>query len=123
MAAPNMLEPSTITGKLSSLALTTSAQTLVNNPAASGKLLRVVSVYVTNVDGTNAADLSLSYYPQDDIGGTPVPIASTVSVAADTALIVVDKESPVYLEEDRSLGAFAGVASDLVAIASYEEIS
>jgi hypothetical protein len=38
-------------------------------------------------------------------------------------LVVIDKNSSIYLEEDKSIGALAGGNSDLVAIISYEEIS
>jgi hypothetical protein len=48
---------------------------------------------------------------------------STVSVPADASLVVIDKNTSIYLEEDRSLGATAGAANDLKVIVSYEEIS
>lgn len=123
MAAPNILDSTSILGKSSTLALTTSAQPLVNNPASSGKVLKVNSLYVTNIDGTNAATLTLNYYPQDDIGGTAVAIASTISVPANSTLVVLEKDTTLYLEEDRSLGALASANGDLVATISYEEIS
>jgi len=36
---------------------------------------------------------------------------------------VIDKNTSLYLEEDRSIGATAGVANDLKIVVSYEEIS
>jgi hypothetical protein len=41
---------------------------------------------VSNVDGTNAADITISYYSEDDIGGTATEIVSTISVPADARL-------------------------------------
>ena len=38
-------------------------------------------------------------------------------------LIVIDKSTAVYLEEDRSIVATAGSANDLEIVISYEEIS
>lgn len=123
MAAPNILEPTSILGKTATLALTTSAQTLLNNAASSGKVLKVTSLYVANIDGVNAADATVRFYPQASIGGTAVAIANTVAVPADATLVVITKDAPIYLEEDRSLGALASANSDLVAVISYEEIS
>ena len=50
-------------------------------------------------------------------------IAKTISVPADASLVVLDKASAIYLEEDKSIGATAGAADDLVVICSWEEIS
>jgi hypothetical protein len=124
MAAPNIVNVTTITGKTVPVALSSTNPTMIiNNPASSGKVLKVNSLYAANVDGTNDCDVTVSVYSQDDIGGTAYPIASTVSVPADSTIIVIDKESPIYLEEDRSIGAIAGAANDLVLTPSYEEIS
>ena len=124
MAAPNIVKAyPTILGKSAPLALTTSAQAIVNNPASSGKLLRVSALYIANVDGVNAAAVTVNLYPQDDIGGSPVALASTITVPANSTLVLVDAESRINLEEDRSLGALASANGDLVAIASYEDVS
>ena len=124
MAAPNIVNVSTITGKSATVSLTSTAATAVlSNAASSGKVFKVNSLIVANVEGTNAANISINYYSQDDIGGTATEIVSTVSVPADASLVVIDKNSFIYLEEDRSIGATAAVANDLKVIVSYEEIS
>lgn len=124
MAAPNIVNVTTITGKSAVVSLTTtSATAVVSNAAASGKVFKINSLVVSNVDGTNAADITISYYSEDDIGGTATQIVSTVSVPADASLVVIDKNTSLYLEEDRSIGATAGSASDLKVVVSYEEIS
>jgi hypothetical protein len=123
MAAPNLRKPATITAKTATLALTTSAQALVNNPASSGKLIRIISLYVANVDGTNDATVTVNHYSEDDLGGTARKIANTITVPADATLVLISQATPIYLEEDRSLGALASAASDLEIVCSYEEIS
>jgi len=60
---------------------------------------------------------------QQRIGGTATQIVSTVSVPADSSLVVIDKASSIYLEEDKSIGATASAANDLKVVCSYEEIS
>ena len=117
MAAPNMLNPTTITGKTAVQAVGTGATAIVSNSAASGKVFRVNALYVSNVDGTNDADINV------DVFGSSVAyhIAKTIVVPADATLDVLSK--PIYLEEGDSLRLTANAASDLEAVCSYEEIS
>ena len=124
MSAPNIVNVTTITGKTNVVDLsTTNATLVVENPAASNKVFKINSLVVSNVDGTNAADITVSLYSEDNIGGTATQIVSTVSVPADASLVVIDKATSIYLEEDKSIGATAGSASDLKVVVSYEEIS
>ena len=124
MANPNIVNVTAIYGKSAVVDLTTTSATLVvENTAASGKVLKINSLVVANVDGTNAADITISFYSEDNIGGTATQIVSTVSVPADSSLVVIDKNTSIYLEEDKSIGATAGSASDLKVLVSYEEIS
>ena len=124
MAAPNIVNVATITGKTVVTSLTTTNSTLVvENVAASGKVFKINSLIVSNVDGTNAADITINLFSEDNIGGTGTQIVSTVTVPADASLVVISKDTSIYLEEDRSIGATAGVASDLKVVCSYEEIS
>jgi hypothetical protein len=124
MAAPNLVSPTTITGKTVTVDLSsTSATSILSNAASSGKVLKVNALYVSNVDGTTAADITINYYSAAALGGTATQIASTVSVPADATLVVIDKDAYIYLEENTSLGATAGTASDLKVVCSYEDIS
>ena len=124
MAAPNIVNVTTITGKTDQVSLTTTnATAVVSNAASSGKVFKINSLIVSNVDGTSAADITVAVYSQDDIGGTATELVSTVSVPADASLVVIDKNTALYLEEDMSIGATAGTASDLKVVVSYEEIS
>lgn len=124
MAAPNIVNVSTITGKTSVVTLsTTNATAIVSNAASSNKVFKINSLIVANVDGTLNASITVNYYSQDDIGGTATAIANTIMVPADASLVIIDKNSSIYLEEDKSLGAIASAAGDLTIICSYEEIS
>jgi len=123
VANPNILDVTHIYGNNSTTALSsTSATSIINNAASSGKVYRVNSIVVSNVDGTSAADISINIYSQDDLGGTAYAVASTISVPADATLVVTDKTTSFYLKEDQSVGATAGTANDLVVTASWEEI-
>ena len=127
MAAPNIVNVTTMVGNTSSTLISSTADpfatALVNNPASSNKVFKINSIVVANVDGTAAADITIKIFSQDDLGGTGTEIASTISVPADATLIVTDKTTSFYLLEDRSIGATASAANDLVVTISWEEIS
>jgi hypothetical protein len=123
VAAPNIRNVATITGKTVMVDLSsTSATSVVSNAAASGTVLKVNSLYVANDDGTNA-DITIGVYSAAALGGTAYQIANTVTVPADATLVVISKDAPVYLEENMSIGATASAANDLNVICSYEIIS
>jgi hypothetical protein len=124
MANPNIVNVAAIYGNNASVSLsTTSATSIVSNAASSGKVFKINTIMVANVDGTNAADITINKYSAAALGGTAFPIASTISVPADATLIIVDKTTSIYLLENESIGATAGTASDLVVTASWEEIN
>lgn len=129
MAAPNLVSPTTITGKTSTTLVTTAATatSILSNAASSGKVLKINALYVANVDGTSGLEVTVNYYPQAALAGTAVPIISTASVPADATLVVIDKEAYVYLEEDRSIGITVGAtgfaSGEIQVVCSYEEIS
>ena len=124
MAAPNIVDVSTIIGKSATVALSSTSQTtLVSNAASSGKVFKINMIQVANVDGTNAADVTIDVHSAAAGGGTAYSLVATASVPADASLIAVDKNTALYLEEDKSITATASAANDLEVIVSYEEIS
>lgn len=131
MAAPNILALTTGTGKTTYYTPSgTTAVVLLTNAASSGKVLKVNQIIAANVDGTNAVDCTVSVYTNGGVaqgsapsGGTAYPIASTVSVPADASLIVSDKTTQFYLEENTCISVTSGTASKLTFTVSYEELS
>lgn len=131
MAAPNIASLTTITGKTTYFTPSgTTAVVLLTNAATSGTVLKINQIIVANVDGTNAVDCTVSIYTNGSVaqgsapsGGTAYPIASTVSVPADASLIVVDKTTGIYLEENTCISITSGTASKLTFSVSYELMS
>ena len=117
MTAPTIVNVATITGKTAVQAVGTSAAAIVTNSASSGKVFKVNALLISNVDGTNNAEITVDLYRSS----TAYHLAKTVTVPADATLDVVSKA--VYLEEGDALRLTANAASDLEAICSYEEIS
>lgn len=123
MANPNELQTTAVYGNNDFAQLTTTPYNLVNNPASSGKLYRVNSVMASCINSSGTAQVSLSVYNQDDLGGTAYPVASEVVIPFAASLILVDRSSTIYLKEDQSIGVIAGGNSETVVIASWEEVS
>ena len=119
MAAPNIVNVTSIYGRTAHLNLTTSSQSVVSNAANSNKVFKINTIIVANVDGTSAADVTVNY----NNAGTTFALASTISVPADSTLVVLDKTSAIYLEENDSIQALASANGDLVVHISYEEIA
>ena len=119
MTAPNLKNPTTITGKTFRYAVTASLASVLANGAASGKVFKINSVFCANVDGTNPADISVSIYD----GTTDRYLAKTIAVPADATQIISTKETYFYLEEGDSIRALASAASDLELVIGYEDIS
>jgi hypothetical protein len=119
MAAPNLVNVTSIYGKTMGAALGTSADTDILT-CASNKVLKINSIIVSNVDGTNSADGTVNFY--DSSATARYAICNTVTVPADSTLIVIGKDSPIYLEEGDQIEAGASASGDLVIIISYEEL-
>jgi hypothetical protein len=124
MAAPNIVNVSAIYGKVVTADLTsTSAISVLSNAASSGKVFKVDSLVVSNTDTVNAVNITINHYSAAALGGTATPIASVISIPVAASLIVIDKTTMIYLEENMSIGAVAGTASKLKVVCSYEDIS
>ena len=123
MANPNIVSVASIYGKtVYDTDIAASAASLVSNAASSGKIYKINSLIISNIDGTNSADITITL--RNAAGGTTYStLANTVAVPADATLIVVSKDTSIYLEEDMSLYVLASAAGDLSATCSYEEIS
>jgi hypothetical protein len=124
MAAPNIVNVTAIYGKVVTADLTTTAATSVlSNAASSGKVFKLDSLVVANIDTVNAVTVTVNHYSAAALGGTATAMASTVSIPAASTLVVISKLNMIYLEENMSIGAVAGTASKLKIVCSYEDIS
>lgn len=124
MAAPNLVGITTIVGITTFLNLsTTDATLLVSNPSGSDNVYKINSLIVANVDGSASADITVKVHNQAAGIGVSFPIASTVAVAADSTLVVLDRASAIYLQENSSISVTASAANDLTVVCSYDTIT
>lgn len=117
MAAPNLVNMTTLLGKTAVMAVTTSATALITNAAASGKVLKVDQLLVTNVNGTTNATVNVDIFRSS----VAYDIAYLMTVPAGATLDIISNR--IYLEEGDSLRLTASSNSYLDAVASYEDIS
>jgi len=119
MAAPNLVNVTSIYGKTMGAALgTTTTTDILTCPA--DKVLKINSIIVANIDGTSAADTTVYFY--DSSAATRYALAYTIAVAADATLVVLGKDYPIYLEESDQIEAGANATGDLEIVISYEEL-
>lgn len=124
MANPNLNTASTVRGDNSWVRLDTTAETLlVSNAASSNELFLIDSILVSNVDGVNACDITISVYAAAANTGTATKVAHTVTVPADAVLMVVLKDTALKLKEAQSLYAAASAGGDLHVIVNYTRLS
>ena len=126
MTYPNIVSVATIAGESLGFNLVAADTALIT--VSTHYIIKVNSILVANVDGTNAATVDLrvvkaNYVPLG-IADTAVAgtfyLAFTVNVPADDILVLVDK--PIYLQEGDVLQGRASVAGDLDLFVSYEVI-
>ena len=127
MANPNIVSVTSIVGGNAAWALTNTITTTLMTVAAD-VIVKINSLIVTNIHGTNAATVSVDVNGMGS-GATGVTItgplatcrlASTMNVPADDSLVLIDK--PIYLMEGDVLEGGASVATADIFI-SYEVIN
>lgn len=122
MAAPNLAAPTSITGKTTYLSLAnTSETTLLSNAASSNRAIRVTSLLCVN-NGASAVDATVTLYTAAS-GGTGHRIANTVTVPSKATLVVLGRDSSIWLEEDRRITVTASASNNLAVICGYEEVA
>jgi len=121
MAAPNIVSVTSIFGKTAYDAdISTSDDTLLENASSSNKLLKVNSLIIANIDGSNSATITATL--KNGSNTVLGYIGKTITVPPDTTLVLISKDTSIYLEENMKITLDASVAGDLSAICSYDEI-
>ena len=119
MAAPNLVNVTSIYGKTMGAALGGVTTTDILE-CPSNKLLKINSVIVSNKHASDAVDLTC--YFLDNSASTRYELANTVTIPSKSTLVVIGKDSPIYLEESDQIEAGASATSSLVMVISYEEL-
>jgi hypothetical protein len=118
MAAPNMANLATITGRTAVQAVSTTPTDIISNGGSSNAVVKINGLIVSNVNGTTAATVNASVFRSS----TEFKVAHLISVPAGATLVLLDKTTSLYLEEGDSLRLTASANSFLHAVSSYEII-
>jgi len=118
MANPNIVNVTTIYGNTAVGALTTSTANIVTNSSGSNNVYKLNSVTVSNYSGSSVtANVMLNrsasvYY-----------ISGNITVPAYSTLVVVGKDTGIYMLEGDVLQANVSANSTAHMLASFEQIS
>lgn len=118
MANPNIVNVTTIYGNTTTLAVGTAYANVVQNPTSSGALYKVNSLIVTN-----ACTSALAMTLQINQAGTNTTIASSVSIPSAASVVMLGKDTQIYLLENNSIQANTTANGYITAVCSWEQIS
>jgi hypothetical protein len=119
MANVNLKSLTTVLGENASIDdIPTTASGIVT--CGNNEVLKVNSLYVANIDGTNPATATVDVY---DGSAVDSYLVKGLSIGAGGTVNVVKTETPIYLTEGQSLRLTASASGDLSGFVSYERIS
>jgi hypothetical protein len=131
MAAPNIVSVSNILGKSNVANITTVTSNVIVNGSGSGKVFKINTIIISNVDGSSASNVTVGLYKAGNTGSqrsadgtlanTVFSIANVVTVPARSSLDLLSKT--LYLEEGDVITVKSDANNRLHMIASFEEIS
>ena len=125
MGNPSIVDVTSIYGTTTLNAITTAGVVVADNAgsATTNKLFKVNLLSISNVDGVNDANVSVQVLSNVNVGsGKTMHLVKTVTVPADSTLIVIDKNTSLYLMQDMQIKVIGSAAGDLEAICSYDVI-
>lgn len=118
MAGPNLINTAMVTGKTAAQAVSTTPATVLTNTTNSGKVIKINVLYIVNSSNSTDSAVTVEFVRN----GTTVKIANLSNVAIETTLVVITKDTSIYLEEGDSLQITASVADTLQSLISYEVV-
>jgi len=118
MANPNLKNLNNVFGENASIAdIPTSPSGILT--CSSNQVLKINSLYVSNIDGTNSATITADLYSGSSVLSYFV---KGTSVGAGGAVNIITAESPVYLMESQTIRLSSSSSGDLSGFISYERI-
>lgn len=118
MSAPNLLGSTTVTGKTALSALTTVTANVITNAAASSTVVKLENIVLANYTAsTVTANIMINR------SSTTYYVGGTISVPANSTLVLLGKDTSLYLEEGDVLQGNVSANSSVSFSAGYELIS
>jgi pyruvate/2-oxoacid:ferredoxin oxidoreductase beta subunit len=119
MANPNIVNVTTIYGETAVLAATTANANVVQNAADSSQIYKINSLFASNLNDASDMDVSVDLVRS----GSNYSIARNITVPFNATVVVIAKDSTLYLKEGDALSCAASSNSNVQIVCSYEVIA
>lgn len=119
MANPNIVNVTTINANTAAMILSNVAANIISNSATSGKVYKINALTIANANTTTSANANVEYQK----AGVYYPLAGNITVPSSATLVVISKDSSIYLLEGDSLRCNASANISMTAVVTFEEIS
>jgi hypothetical protein len=119
MANPNIVEVTSIYGDTEVINATTANANVVQNAVSSGEVYKINSLFASNINPTDVMGISVDLIRNSNA----FSIARNVAVPYNSTMVVISKESAIYLREGDALQINASSDANVQVICSYEVIS
>lgn len=120
MADLNIVNVSTINGRVFGANLTSSDTNTIVNTDGQSKVFKVNNILLSNRTSSNTIAATVNFVDFSDSSNS-FPIVQSVDVPAKSSIEVLSKS--MYLEEGDSITASCTETGNVVIIISYEELS
>jgi hypothetical protein len=123
MASPNIVGINTVVGFTTVYSnVSTSEVVLLNSPLSTNSVYKLNNIICCNTTASSA-NITVSFRSAASGTGTAHKLANATPVAAYSTLVVLDKASALYLEENKSITVLSSAVNAFDVVASYELIS
>ena len=116
MAAPNLIQVTSVYGKTTTTTIGTPVTVIVSNPTASNKAYKINSLYIANIDNSLTARISVDHYRS----GTSIRLIDRMTLNSGDSLVALSRDTSIYLEEGDSLRCYADQNGLVHLVCSYE---
>ena len=121
MTAPNIVSTASVVAKTELAQAITTATAILTNTASSGKLYKISALFVANKSPSNAT-VTANLVKGAGSNAVTTKVANSIIVPVNSTLVISDRNSPLYVEENAILNIAASVNNALDVICAYEEI-
>lgn len=116
MAAPNLVQITSVFGRTTSTSIGTAVTTVVSNPTSSNRSYKINSIYIANIDSVGEVKVSVDFFR----AGTSIRLVDRMAISAGDSLVALSRDTSIYLEEGDSIRAYADVANRTHLVCSFE---
>lgn len=118
MANPNIVNVTSITGKTALVQLSTVTSNVITNTGGSSTIDKLNNIILTNYSAS-----AVTANVMINRSATIYYLGGTVSIPGNSTLILLGKDTAIYLEEGDTLQANVSANTSISMSASYELIS